>query len=168
MKRKRQLKKGQFRIEPKRRTESRLILMRKELKRENPSHYVCWEGTETTVVHEDITQWGNEEGKDIHFLLKGLTLYWEIRHPTSAWGDLLGRSISPISRRQQSKDIWQRMQHEYLNVMIMHVYAWFMFDECWQTNISNTNRSRNQPPGTTSPERKPGSPESIQSAGDQR
>ena len=65
---------SQFRIDPKRQTESRLILMRKDLKRENPSHYVCWEGTETTVIHEDITQWGNAEGKDRHFLLKGLTL----------------------------------------------------------------------------------------------
>ena len=60
------------------------------------------------------------------------------------------------------------MQHEYLNVMTMHVYAWFMFDECWQTDISNTNRSRNQTPGTTSRERKPGSPENNQSAGNQR
>ena len=26
----------------------------------------------------------------------------------------------------------------------MHVYVWFMYDWCWQTDISNTNRSKNQ------------------------
>ena len=69
-----------------------------------------------------------------------------------------------------NKDIWQRMQHEYLNVKIMHVYVWFMFNECWQTDISNTNNSKGkgtQPSGTTSQGRKPKIPtESIQSAGE--
>ena len=59
---------SQFRINPKRQTESRLILMRKELNRETRP---VREGTETTVIHEDLTQWGNTEGNGRHFLLKG-------------------------------------------------------------------------------------------------
>ena len=70
-KHKRQPLGSQFRIDPKRQTESRLILMRKELNRENLSHYVRRVGTETTVIHEDITQWGNTEGKTDTFCLRG-------------------------------------------------------------------------------------------------
>jgi hypothetical protein len=58
--------------------------MRNELNRENPSQ---GEGTETTVIHEDITQWGNAEENDRHFLLKGSTLHGEIRHTHICWGN---------------------------------------------------------------------------------
>ena len=51
-----------------------------------------------------------------------LTLYGEIRHT-----HLLGEVYHQIA---ENNDIWKRMQHEYLDVMIMHVYVWFMFDEC--------------------------------------
>jgi hypothetical protein len=37
------------------------------------------------------------------------------KHPTSAWEDLLERSIKPIARDNQIKDM-AKMQHEYLNV----------------------------------------------------
>ena len=127
--------------------------MRKELNRENPSRYVCREGTETTVIHEDITQWGVQKEMVDTFCLRGWLYMERSDTPTSAWGDLLGRSVSPISRRQQSTDIWQKMQPEHLNAMIMRICI--MHDECWQTDMSNTHRSRNQPPGTTLPEGKP-------------
>ena len=67
-KHKRQSTGSQFRIDPKRQTETRLILMRKELNRETrPARG----GTETTVIHEGITQWGEQKEMVDTFLLKG-------------------------------------------------------------------------------------------------
>ena len=89
-KHKRQPQGSQFRIDPKRQTESRLILMRKELNRENPSHYVCREGTETTVIHEDITQWGAQKEMTDTFCLRGRLYMERSDTPTSARGGSTG------------------------------------------------------------------------------
>jgi hypothetical protein len=55
-------------------------------------------------------------GKDKHFLLMGLTLNEEIRHTKICLGRSTGEIYITISRRQQTKDIWKKMQHEYLYV----------------------------------------------------
>jgi hypothetical protein len=49
---------------------------------------MCWEETEETVIHEDISQWGTAEGKTT-FSAYGVDSIWrDFKHPTSAWGDL--------------------------------------------------------------------------------
>ena len=60
--------------------------MRKELNRENPSRYVCREGTETTVIHEDITQWGAQKEMVDTFCLRGRLYMERSDTPTSAKG----------------------------------------------------------------------------------
>jgi hypothetical protein len=57
------------------------ILMRKELTRENPSQ---GEGTETTVIHEDTTQWGAQKEMVDTFCLRGRPYMERSDTPTSA------------------------------------------------------------------------------------
>ena len=61
----------------KRQTETRLILMRKKLNRENPSR-VGRERKQPSSTRMYLS--GEMAGKDRHFLLKGLALHGEIRH----------------------------------------------------------------------------------------
>ena len=50
---------------------------------------MCWEETEETVIHEDISQWGTAERKTDTFSAYGADSIWrDFKHPTSAWGDL--------------------------------------------------------------------------------
>ena len=77
----------------------------------------------------------------------GLTLYGEIRHPTSAWEDLLERSTSPVSRRQQTKDIWQKMQSWtsecWKYAWICVIYVWRMLTK--QTFLTQTGPGIKRP-----------------------
>ena len=49
---------------------------------------MCWEETEETVIHEDISQWGTAEGKTNIFCLWGLTLYGEILNTRHLLGEI--------------------------------------------------------------------------------
>ena len=49
---------------------------------------MCWEETEETVIHEDISQWGTAEGKTIFSAYGADSIWRHFKHPTSAWGDL--------------------------------------------------------------------------------
>jgi hypothetical protein len=64
---------------------------------------MCWEETEETVIHEDISQWGTTEGKTNTFCLWGWLYIERFKHPTSAWRDLLERSISPSAGDNKQK-----------------------------------------------------------------
>ena len=48
---------------------------------------MCWEETEETVIHEDISQWGTAEGKTT-FSAYGLTLYGEILNTRHLLGEI--------------------------------------------------------------------------------
>ena len=48
---------------------------------------MCWEETEETVIHEDISQWGTAEGKTT-FSAYGLTLYGEIYNTRHLLGEI--------------------------------------------------------------------------------
>ena len=48
---------------------------------------MCWEETEETVIHEDISQWGTAEGKTT-FSAYGLTLYGEILNTQHLLGEI--------------------------------------------------------------------------------
>ena len=49
---------------------------------------MCWEETEETVIHEDISQWGTAEGKATFSAYGADSIWRDFKHPTTAWGDL--------------------------------------------------------------------------------
>ena len=67
---------------------------------------MCWEETEETVIHEDISQWGTAEGKTTYFLLMGLTLYGEIYNTRHLLGEICKEIYITKSRRHDKQKIY--------------------------------------------------------------
>ena len=77
---------------------------------------MCCEETEETVIHEDISQWGTAEGKTDTFCLWADSI-WRDLNTRHLLGEIYREIyITQKQKNKQSKDIWQKMQHEYLNV----------------------------------------------------
>ena len=63
---------------------------------------MCWEGTKTINIHEDITR-GEYGRKDRRFLLMELTLYGEIRH-TRLFGEVYHQIAGDNKQRYMAKN----------------------------------------------------------------
>ena len=66
---------------------------------------MCWEETEETVIHEDISQWGTAEGKTT-FSAYGLTLYGEILNTRHLLGEIYKEICIAHCRRHDKQKIY--------------------------------------------------------------